>query len=411
MRRRLAGFFSKKTWAVSKQAPLAVKIDHQVSGFTKSSGTLTLRHKLSAGTGRAVFMAFATRSPGGINTPTYNGVAVANEFVDNEIVFEVYNDYHLRFYYLNDADLPSTPGTYDVVFNTENNQTPFIAATVVGCYNVAQLTLFDYISSWVSSGVSLNSDTLTLDYDVLLDNSLVLSALITPSANLTYSVDNNFDVIADLEPDSRKFISAQRLGAPSGVAQSITYTSNLPSVFKVGGAVVVQPGPGSIVPSVRSHVLNGNAWEYRPAGFDFAPPNSYPVLLFFHGINAQGGTANNLLTVDAPTVVSEIHNNNFNEEFIVLSPYLSFAPWPPDLIHLWVQHVISNADEFKIDTSKIYLTGINMGASAISSYISNPAFITPIAGVFPFPGNSPSTWGPAYQDYSPAGMYHTILNG
>ena len=443
----------------------SVKQDSVVSGLSDGT-TLTLSHSLSAGTGRAVVVLLGVEATGGvINTPTYNGVAMTQVTgIDNAPNFA-------RIYIMLDAQLPSAAGSYDVVFGTSGGG---FGATVMGLYEAEQVVPS---GGQLSNRVANNSDSQSFSVTFSEENGVVLCLFSTGNQTPDFvAPPTNYSLVTNLTPSSQRFGVIQRFNAPNpqfGVNFGWGLTGSVNRI--AASAVGINPGPGSLTPSARSHTLEGTSdgltydtWVYRPAGFNVAASNSYPCLIFLHGNGPQGSGANSLLTFDAPTVTSEINLNNFNEDIVVLSPYLPTSDWFATTVNDVVQNVISNADRLKIDTSRIYLTGLSLGGIGISLFLGDETNYTAIAGAFPIAGgsgwnaseaqrvvnrnvilrgwlgsaepnsfatimtnerdtvnaiqanyfelnivaggtHSSSTWGPPYQDYTATGMYNTIL--
>lgn len=148
---------------------------------------------------------------------------------------------------------------------------------------------------------------------------------------------------------------------------------------------------------VGTHTLDTNSlsldsWIYRPPGFDIAADESLPVLVFFHGTGAQAGNANSLLTVDAPTPTSQIDTGNYPHNIVTISPFKPSGDWDRPSIAGVLQSILDNRFQLKIDPTRIFLTGLSLGAIGISGYVFlqgvNDENYIPIRGIFPMSGGS-----------------------
>lgn len=143
-------------------------------------------------------------------------------------------------------------------------------------------------------------------------------------------------------------------------------------------------------------------WVYRPTGFDQAADESLPVLIMLHGTGPQGlgsvAGLNDLLTRDGTTVTTEINSSltgtpsDYPHNIVTFSPYKTTGDWDIQTIASLVQSVLDNRVKFKIDPTRIFLTGLSLGGIGISGYVFlqdnvNINYV-PIAGIFPMAGGS-----------------------
>lgn len=135
-------------------------------------------------------------------------------------------------------------------------------------------------------------------------------------------------------------------------------------------------------------------YEYLPQGYS---PNissqKYPLMIFVHGIGEEGdGSPSQLKRVLRHGPPKLINKGGFPNSFVVngqtfrviiLSP--QFIDWPGDTdIDNIINYAIQN---YNVDTSRIYLTGLSMGGGVIWEYAGNDikhgnriAAMVPIAG-------------------------------
>ena len=148
--------------------------------------------------------------------------------------------------------------------------------------------------------------------------------------------------------------------------------------------------------SNTSMITNSKGFiEYLPQGYSSSGTATYPLLIFIHGIGELGdGSALNLpkvmrngppLLINKGTFPVSFTVNNQTFKFIVLSP--QFVKWPTAAD---INGVISYAlSHYKVDASRIYLTGFSMGggavwatASDVALYNKRIAAIVPMAGAY-----------------------------
>ena len=136
---------------------------------------------------------------------------------------------------------------------------------------------------------------------------------------------------------------------------------------------------------------NSNGYyEYLPAGYSTGK-TSYPLLVFMQGEGTLGNGVSGLPLILKEGIPMVINKGQFPDSFnvkgkdysfIVISP--QFKAWPTDND---VNDVISYAlAHYRVDTGRIYLTGLSMGGSAIWAYISNYQPAHQLAATLPIAG-------------------------
>lgn len=137
---------------------------------------------------------------------------------------------------------------------------------------------------------------------------------------------------------------------------------------------------------------SGGFYEYLPAGYSSTGTETYPVIIFIHGLGEKGsGSASTLPLVlknGLPKVISQgkfpasFTVNGRTSKFIVISP--QFATWPGAL---QVGQVIDYAKKtYKADASRIYVTGLSMGGGCVWDGAVNTANAPRIAAIVPVCG-------------------------
>ncbi|HTE25988.1 PKD domain-containing protein [Flavitalea sp.] len=140
-------------------------------------------------------------------------------------------------------------------------------------------------------------------------------------------------------------------------------------------------------------------YEYLPQGYDQGSA-SYPLIIFFHGAGERGdGSPSQLPRILSNGVPKMINNGTFptsftvngqTHKFIVISPQFTDVPaWNQNN---YVNDVIDYAvRNYRVDASRIYLTGLSMGGGMIFyyfqqniNYTNRIAAIVPIAEAYGF---------------------------
>lgn len=117
--------------------------------------------------------------------------------------------------------------------------------------------------------------------------------------------------------------------------------------------------------------------EYKPKNYAAEGNVKHPLIIFLHGIGERGNGTTELSKVDRvglPRVIKEGHPMTFTwngktETFLVLMPQCpsKYGMWP----QLFVTELIKYAKQnLRIDTNRIYLTGLSMGGGGSLRYIS-----------------------------------------
>ncbi len=101
---------------------------------------------------------------------------------------------------------------------------------------------------------------------------------------------------------------------------------------------------------------------YLPDGYGEDPEKVWPMIFFLHGSGSDTNDSAYVMSYGLPEV---LHNNDQPEEFpfVVVSPQLfpGTTWWTADhlsILHALIEEVVTL---YKIDTSRIYLTGLSMG--------------------------------------------------
>ncbi len=132
---------------------------------------------------------------------------------------------------------------------------------------------------------------------------------------------------------------------------------------------------------------NFGYYIYTPSDYNSNSPN-YPLLVFLHGSGERGNSETDpdilkKVLVNGPPKLIEKKEWSPKYPMIVASPQLPSGNWNAEDIHNFITYLIAN---YNINTKRIYLTGLSLGAFGSFNYISNygadayAAAIIPIAG-------------------------------
>lgn len=151
----------------------------------------------------------------------------------------------------------------------------------------------------------------------------------------------------------------------------------------------LQPSPKSF----RAIPKNTNTspygyYEFKPAGHDAPDPNNeraYPLIIYLHGSGESGdgsaGDLQKLLQWGLPKMCS---NGTFDENFIALSPQWLDNAQQNGYDEMLLFNFIAYAKaHYKVDESRIYLTGISAGGWYLSYYLEKLPTTHGIAAVVP----------------------------
>ncbi|PWL38066.1 hypothetical protein DKG77_07165 [Flagellimonas aquimarina] len=124
---------------------------------------------------------------------------------------------------------------------------------------------------------------------------------------------------------------------------------------------------------------------YTPSGYD-NNDHSYPLLVFLHGGGQRGNSfenANDLEKVLAHGPPFMINSSQWDPKFpcIVASPQIGSGNWSPSLVDGFIRHLLGN---YRINKTRIYLTGLSLGGRGTWSYIGqkgNEGFVSAIVPI------------------------------
>ncbi|CAM4053249.1 hypothetical protein G4177_13960 [Corallococcus sp. ZKHCc1 1396] len=178
-------------------------------------------------------------------------------------------------------------------------------------------------------------------------------------------------------------------------------------VFSAQGAFAAQ---GEILARPYGTVpgMSLGYWEYLPLGYDDAPTEAFPLVVFLHGTGEAGnGSATALEKVMNLNAPPRLIRNGRDFPFILIAPqrfnaFISVAE---------IDALIESAKvKYRVDASRIYLTGISAGAFQTWAYAA--VHYNKLAAIVPIAGNGTSlNLCPAAAAGLPVWAFHGTADG
>ncbi|RAW01793.1 carboxylesterase family protein [Pseudochryseolinea flava] len=139
-------------------------------------------------------------------------------------------------------------------------------------------------------------------------------------------------------------------------------------------------------------------YEALPASYLFRSSKKYPLLINILGAGERGdGSLEQLGSVLRPyTPAKLIQAKQFPKDFLINGRYYAFIVLSvqmrtdrralPDDIHALIEFAKAN---YRVDKSRIYLTGISLGAGTVWDYaVDNTGYASTLAAITPMAGKS-----------------------
>ena len=149
-----------------------------------------------------------------------------------------------------------------------------------------------------------------------------------------------------------------------------------------GCASTPSPQPAMQTPqkfqTTITHKVKLNYLLYLPAGYSAKARKQWPLMLFLHGAGERGTNLMKVAVHGPPKLVQ----NKSDFPFIVVSPQCPTGErWQNESLLALLDHVIKT---HKVDTNRLYLTGLSMGGYGSWSLASEEphrfAAVVPICG-------------------------------
>ena len=156
------------------------------------------------------------------------------------------------------------------------------------------------------------------------------------------------------------------------------------ALFSLAGSAVAQdPAPDSVQKTKSfertiTKTVSAQYLLFLPTGYDAGSSKKWPLVLFLHGAGERGTNVWKVAVHGPPKIVKD--KPDF--PFIVVSPQCPAGQrWSNDVLLALLDDVTK---EYKVDPSRIYLTGLSMGGYGTWSlglaYPEKFAAIVPICG-------------------------------
>lgn len=140
--------------------------------------------------------------------------------------------------------------------------------------------------------------------------------------------------------------------------------------------------PVTLHQSVETSANKIRFLTYLPKDYNISDEKGFPLLMFLHGLGEKGENIEIVKRHGPPNLIKK---GEWDPElpFIVISPQLSsnYNSWPNTLIDDLLNEIIHR---YRVDTERIYLTGLSLGGIATWNYAAhfpnNLAAIIPVCG-------------------------------
>jgi poly(3-hydroxybutyrate) depolymerase len=198
--------------------------------------------------------------------------------------------------------------------------------------------------------------------------SSVLSEPTKAAEIVTVEIFGQQSVIADIQGEGSGIASASgQLSAVGNVAGQSNGQGS------ASGVLSVAPAPASWTARPNTPMSASNVqgfWEFLPEGWNTGPK---PVIICFHGSGERGDGITNLnlvLNQGLPNLINSRFGfgNSFPYDAIVLAPQYAGSQLTSGRVQDCINYAKNNYD---INESRIYLTGLSLGAEGITNWWFN----------------------------------------
>jgi poly(3-hydroxybutyrate) depolymerase len=156
----------------------------------------------------------------------------------------------------------------------------------------------------------------------------------------------------------------------------------------MGGASAIHAASTKTAIGVNAPAIPLGYWESLPAAYAANPTQNFPVVIFFHGLGEGGngtvGTELNRLLVNGPM---QFINNpgeplrdifDQNNTIVIAAQIPAGNWWYASSVRQVVNYVTSH---YRVDPTRIYLTGLSAGCSGLMDFLNFDANPTQAAAV------------------------------
>jgi predicted peptidase len=269
-------------------------------------------------------------------------------------------------------------------------------------------------SSIVSSLASSSLTVITSSTRSSVTSSLALASSvatitssIAPSSRSSFGSTSNSSALGLSSSRSSSVLSSSSKSS-SAVSSSSTSSSLLSSsrssLSSAASSSLANACSPAIAPVANTLTLRATGTtcatlgyaEYVPAAY--ASQSGWPLIIALNG-NGQTGTGNavDIQKIDDDGLPKLINAGTWdtNKRFVVLAPQMNWETRTGAKVNEFIQFAKAN---YKIDSSRIYLTGLSGGGGPLFSYLENysggeVAALVPISTVYSFSGApAPCMW-------------------
>ncbi|WP_219010350.1 T9SS type A sorting domain-containing protein [Aquimarina litoralis] len=157
--------------------------------------------------------------------------------------------------------------------------------------------------------------------------------------------------------------------------------------------------------SIETTDANFGYYEYLPTDFDPNSGETYPLILFYHGLGEKGNGSSELSKVlrHGPPKMIE---NGTNFEAIVISPQSGSGWFSPNNFLSLYDYLTTN---YPVDTNRFYVTGLSAGGG--STWNALKADHTKVAAAIPICGAGSVANPSEFLQQTPIWAHHNFNDG
>jgi hypothetical protein len=143
--------------------------------------------------------------------------------------------------------------------------------------------------------------------------------------------------------------------------------------------------------TVTTSLASDGFYEFLPPGYDPNGTTTYPLMVFLHGSGEVGNGKSDISTVlrngppkliNAGTFPTSFTVGGKTFSFIVIAPQFKYWPGSYDADGM-VQYAIQH---YKVNTNRIYITGLSMGGGVTWDYAITPDLTPKVAAILTVAG-------------------------